>query len=91
MKLVKKTVTAKKGKKFTIKVKLKWSNGKAIKGKKIVVKFQGKKYSAKTNSKGIAKVTIKKSATKKLKKGKKYTYSATYNKTNTLKGKVKIK
>ena len=61
MKLVKKTVTAKKGKKFTIKVKLKWSNGKAIKGKKIVVKFQGKKYSAKTN------------------------------KTNTLKGKVKIK
>ena len=72
-------------------MKLKWSNGKAIKGKKIVIKFKGKKYSAKTNAKGIAKVAIKKSATKKLKKGKKYTYVAIYNNTNKLKGKVKIK
>ena len=92
MKLVKKTVTAKKGKKITIKVKLKWSSGKAIKGKKITIKFKGKKFSAKTNKKGIAKITIKKkSVLKKLKKGKKYSYAAIYNKTNKLKGKVKIK
>ena len=90
LKLVKKTVTVKKGKKFVLKAKLKWSNGKAIKGKKIVFKFKGKKYSAKTNSKGIAKVTIKKSVAKKLKKGKKYKYSATYV-TNIVKGTVKVK
>ena len=90
LKLVKKTVKVKKGKKLVLKAKLKWSNGKPIKGKKIVFKFKGKKYKAKTNSKGIAKVTIKKKVTKKLKKGKKYTYTATYFK-NTVKGKVKVK
>ena len=90
LKLVKKTVKVKKGKKLVLKATLKWSNGKAIKGKKIVFKFKGKKYSAKTNSKGVAKVTIKKSVTKKLKKGKKYKYSAKYY-TNYVKGKVKVK
>ena len=90
LKLVKKTVTAKKGKKLILKAKLKWSNGKPIKGKKIVFKFKGKKYSAKTNKKGIAKVTIKTKVTKKLKKGKKYKYTAKY-KTNAVKGKVKVK
>ena len=90
LKLVKKTVKVKKGKKLILKAKLKWSNGKPIKGKKIVFKFKGKKYKAKTNSKGIAKVTIKKKVTKKLKKGKKYKFTATYIK-NTVKGKVKVK
>ena len=90
LKLVKKTVSVKKGKKLVLKAKLKWTNGKPIKGKKIVFKFKGKKYSAKTNSKGIAKVTIKKKVTKKLKKGHKYTYTASYIK-NKLKGKVKVK
>ena len=91
LKLVKKTVSVKKGKKIVLKAKLKWTNGKAIKGKKIVFKFKGKKYSAKTNKKGIAKVTIKKkSVLKKLKKGKKYSFTASY-KTNKVKGKVKIK
>ena len=78
LKLVKKTVSVKKGKKLVLKAKLKWTNGKPIKGKKIVFKFKGKKYSAKTNS------------TKKLKKGKKYTYTASYYQ-NKLKGKVKVK
>jgi hypothetical protein len=90
LKLVKKTVKVKKGNKLVLKAKLKWSNGKAIKGKKITFKFKGKKYTGKTDSKGIAKVTIKKKVTKKLKKGKKYSYTATYI-TNTVKGKVKIK
>ena len=91
LKLVKKTVSVKKGKKIVLKAKLKWTSGKVIKGKKIVFKFKGKKYSAKTNKKGIAKVTIKKkSVLKKLKKGKKYSFTASY-KTNKVKGKVKIK
>ena len=91
LKLVKKTVSVKKGKSIVLKAALKWTNGKAIKGKKIVFKFKGKKYSAKTNAKGIAKVTIKKkSVLKKLKKGKKYNFSATYI-TNTIKGKISVK
>ena len=90
LKLVKKAVKVKKGKSLTLKATLKWSNGKAIKGKKIVFKLAGKKYSAKTNSKGLAKVTIKGKVTKKLKKGKKYKYSATYI-TNIVRGTVKIK
>ena len=80
LKLVKKTVKVKKGKKLVLKAQLKWTNGK----------LKGKKYNAKTNSKGIAKVTIKKKVTKKLKKGKKYSYSASYYK-NSVKGKVKVK
>ncbi|WP_407392185.1 Ig-like domain-containing protein [Methanobrevibacter sp.] len=60
-----------------------------IKKQKITFKFNGKKYKAKTNKKGIAKVTIKKTVLKKLKAGKKLTYTATYKK-NTVKQKVKI-
>ena len=90
LKLVKKTVTVKKGKKLVLKATLKWTSGKAIKGKTIKFKFKGKTYKAKTNSKGLAKVTIKKKVTKKLKKGKKYSYTATYIK-NIVKGKVKVK
>ena len=86
LKLVKKTVKVKKGKKLVLKAKLKWTNGKPIKGKIIKFTFKGKTYKAKTNSKGIAKVTIKKKVTKNLKKGKKYAYSAKYL-TNIVKGK----
>ena len=63
---------------------------KAIKGKKITFKFKNKKYTVKTNKKGIAKVTVKKSVLKKLKKGKKVTYQATYLK-DTVKRTVKVK
>ena len=90
LKLVKKTVKVKKGKKLVLKAKLKWSNGKAIKGKKIVFKFKGKKYTAKTNKKGVAKFTIKKNVLKKLKKGKKVKYTITY-KADKLNRYVKIK
>ena len=89
-KLVKKIVSVKKGKKLVLQAKLKWSNGKPIKGKVIKFKFKDKTYKAKTNSKGIAKVTIKPKVTQKLKKGKKYAYSAKYI-TNNLKGKVKVR
>jgi hypothetical protein len=91
LKLVKKNVKIKKtAKKIILKAKLKWANGKPIKGKKIIFKFRGKSYKAKTNKKGIAKVTVKKKVIKKLKKGKKYTFSAKYIK-NYVKGKVIVK
>ena len=63
---------------------------KAIKAKKIVFKFNGKTYSAKTNSKGIAKITISKAVLKKLKVGKKIAYQATYIKA-TVKRTAKVR
>lgn len=65
-------------------------NKKILKGKKISFKFNGKTYSAKTDKKGVAKVTIKSSELKKLKVGKKVAYQATYLK-DTVKKSAKIK
>ena len=85
-----KKVTVKKtAKKFTLLATLK-INGKLIKGKVIKFKFNGKTYKAKTNNKGVAKVTIKKNVIKKLKKGKTYTVKVTYVK-DTIKTTVKVK
>jgi hypothetical protein len=52
-------VTIKKSRLIKIKAKLLSKNGKALKGKKIKVKFKGKTYKMKTNKKGIAKLKIK--------------------------------
>lgn len=85
-----KTVKVKKSaKKLVLTATLKQSK-KAIKFKTVTFKFNGKTYKSKTNSKGIAKVTIKKSALKKLKVGKTVKYKATYLK-DTVKKSVKIK
>ena len=54
------------------------------------VTFKGKTYKVKTNSKGIAKLTIKGKVLKKLKIGKKITYKASYLK-DTRKRVVKVK
>lgn len=86
---LKKVKVKKSAKKLVLKATLK-INGKAVKGKVIKFKFKGKSYKAKTNKKGVAKVTIKKKVLKKLKKGKKVTYQATYLK-NTVKYTVKVK
>ena len=73
-------VTVKKtAKKFTLKAKHK-INGKLVKGKT---------YKVKTNSKGIAKVTVKKAVIKKLKKGKTYAVKVTYLK-DIVKSSVKV-
>lgn len=86
-----KSVKVKKSaKKLVLKATLKWSSGKAIKGKKITFRFNGKTYYAKTNSKGVAQVTIKKSVIKKLKAGKKYTVIVKY-KDEKVKPKVTVK
>ena len=86
-----KTVKVKKSaKKLVLTATLKKVNGKYLKGKKITFKFNGKTYKAKTNKKGVAKVTVKKSALKKLKVGKKVKYQATYLK-DTVKRSAKVK
>ena len=86
---LKKVKVKKSAKKLVITATLK-EGKKALKGKKIIFIFKGKKYTAKTNKKGIAKITIKKSVLKKLKVGKKVTYKATYLK-DTVKRTVKVK
>ena len=52
---------------------LKDKNKKAVKGKKLIFTINGKKYTAKTNSKGIAKVKVK------LSKKKTYKFSVKFN------------
>uniref|UniRef100_UPI0025FAFAA6 Ig-like domain-containing protein n=1 Tax=Methanobrevibacter sp. UBA212 TaxID=1915476 RepID=UPI0025FAFAA6 len=86
---LKKVKIKKSAKKLVLKATLK-EGKKALKNKKVTFKFKGKKYKAKTNKKGIAKVTIKKSVLKKLKAGKKVTYQVTYLK-DTVKKTVKVK
>ena len=87
---LKKVKVKRSAKKLVIKATLAKVNGKYLKGKKIILKFKGKKYTAKTDKKGVAKFTIKKNVLKKLKKGKKVTYQATYLK-DTVKYTVKVK
>ena len=61
------------------KLKLKATLYKKLKGKTVTFKFLGKKYKAKTNSKGTAHVVVKVPKT-----AKKLTFSGTYMK-NTVK------
>ena len=78
-KITLKAVTVKKSaKKLTLQATLKKGSA-ALKSKQVTFKFNGKTYKAKTNSKGIAKVTIKQSVLKKLKVGKTITYLAKYS------------
>lgn len=80
------TVKVKKSvKKLVLTAKL----AKALKGKSVTFKFNGKTIKAKTNAKGIAKVTVKKSVLNSLKVGKKIKYSATYLK-DTVKKSAKV-
>ena len=91
LKLVKSTIVVKKSaKSFVIKTQLKWSNGKPIKGKKLVVTFKGKHYKVKTNSKGIASLKINEKIIKKLAVGKKHHFAVKYI-TDIVKGVVKVK
>ena len=86
---LKKANIKKSAKKLTIKATLK-INGKAAEKKKLKFKFNGKQYTAKTNSKGVAKITIKQKILKKLKVGRKVKYQVSYGK-KTVKKTVKVK
>ena len=86
-----KSVSVKRSaKKLVLTASLAKVNGKYLKGKWISFKFNTKTYKAKTNSKGVAKGTVKSSVLKKLKSGKKVSYQATYLK-DTVKKTAKIK
>lgn len=76
---LKKVKVKRSAKKLVLTATLK-INKKAVKGKRIIFKFNGKKYSAITNNKGVAKITIAKKVLKKLKVGKKVKYQASYGK-----------
>ena len=85
-----KTVKVKKSaKNLVLTATLKKPDKKAISGKKVTFKFKDKIYKAKTNNKGVAKVTIKKSVLKKLKVGQTVDYQVTYQ--YTLIKSVKVK
>ena len=90
IKLTSKSVTVKKSaKKLSLSVKL--TKGKTLlKNKKVTFRFRGKNYTAKTNSKGIAKVIVKRAVIKKLKAGSKYTVKISYLK-SSIKRYVKVK
>ena len=77
LKLTKKVAKKlKKGKKY--KVNVAYTGGKPYKNIKVTVKFNGKAYSIKTNKYGVGKFKVTKKMVKKLKAGKKYKYTATY-------------
>ena len=86
---LKKVKVKKSAKKLKITATLK-INGKKVKGKKLTFKFNKKTYKAKTNKKGLAKITITKKVLKKLKVGKKVKYQVSYS-GKTVKITVKIK
>ena len=86
---LKKVNIRKSAKKLTLSATLK-INGKAAKNKTVIFRFKKKNYKAKTNKKGVAKVTIKKSALKKLRAGTKVTYKVKYS-TKTIAKTVKVK
>ena len=87
---LKKVQVKKSARKLVLAASLKKVNGKYLKGKVINFKFKGKTYKAKTNKRGVAKVTIKRNVLKKLKIGKKISYNASYLKDN-VKRTVKVK
>ena len=89
LKLTKKVAKKlKKGKKYVLKTTYK--GPKLYKKVKLTIKFKGKKYKVKTNNKGIAKFKVTKKMVKKLKKGKKYSYTIVY-KYDSLKRFIKIR
>jgi len=85
-----KSITIKKTSKLVLKATLKTIKNKAIKNMKISFKFKGKSYTAKTNTKGVASVSINKKIIKKLKIGKKYSFKVIYLK-NTIESTVKVR
>ena len=87
---LKKVKVKKSAKKLVLTAKIKKVDGKYLKGAKVKFTFNGKKYKAKTNKKGVAKVTIKSNVLSKLKVGKKIKIKAKYAK-DVVKRTAKVK
>ncbi|WP_298524440.1 Ig-like domain-containing protein [uncultured Methanobrevibacter sp.] len=87
--VVAKNINAKKTKALKVKVTLNKVNKKYLAKKKVTLKFKGRTYTAKTNSKGVVTFTISKGVLAGLKVGKSYTYKVTYSK-DTVSKKIKI-
>lgn len=81
---LKKVTVKRSARKLVLTATLK-KNSSPLKKKTITFKFNGKTYKAKTNSKGIAKYTIKSSILKKLKFASSVVYQTTYKKTSIVK------
>ena len=82
--LTAKNIVKKRAKKIKFSAKLVDKNGKVLKNKKVSFKIKNKKYTAKTNKKGVATVILK-----KLKVGK-YTITSSYGGCS-IKNTIKIK
>lgn len=82
--LTAKNISKKKTKKIKFSAKLVNSKGNAVKGKKLTFKVKGKKYTAKTNKKGVASISLK-----NLKKGR-YSITTQYGKSK-IKNTIRIK
>ena len=80
----------KSSKDVIVKVSLAKINGKYLKSKQISLKLNGKKYSAKTDKNGLAKIKIDKNAIKNLKINKKYSVEISYLK-DVIKKEITIK
>ena len=87
-----KKITSKKKIKFKYsgKKKVKIKLGKALKGKKVTIKFKGKKFKVKVNKKGKATLKLTKKIVKKLKRGKKYKATALWTSNKVYKNKKVI-
>ena len=79
----------KSAKKVKIKVTLKTVKNKYLKSKKLTLKINGKNLKAKTNKKGVALFSLKKSIVKSLKVGKIYQIKVSFGKDVVIK-KIKI-
>lgn len=85
----KKTTKVKRSaKSFKVKITLKGKS--VVKKQSVKVKFRGKTYNLKTNSKGVVTFKVAKKVIKKLKRGKTYSFTITFNK-DVVKRYVKVK
>ena len=81
-KITAKNIKVKKNTKKSFSLKLVSSSGKAISKQKVIVKLNGKAYTLKTNSKGIAKLAVKLSSVKKYKVSMKFLGNSNFKATS---------